>query len=81
MMSFSVSWEYLAESFLCGLRAAQMSRPNEVFFICARMPLDKYTPDKVERLLGWKPKHDFSRFWRRSDEGDVLEQKRRKAVD
>ena len=60
---FSVAWEDLGEAFLCGLRAPQLPRPNEVFFLCARLSFDKYAPDKAERLLGWKPKHTFEHLY------------------
>jgi len=56
---YAVAWEDLGDAFLCGLRAATLARPNEVFFICARTPLGSYSPDKAERLLGWTPKHNF----------------------
>jgi hypothetical protein len=65
MISFSVAWEDLGDAFLCGLRAPELPRPNEVFFICSRLPMGKYAPDKAERLLGWTPKHNFEQFYDR----------------
>jgi nucleoside-diphosphate-sugar epimerase len=64
VIPYSVAWEDLGPALLCGLRAPQMERPNERFFICARMPMGKYAPDKAERLLGWKPRHNFEKFYR-----------------
>jgi nucleoside-diphosphate-sugar epimerase len=59
VMPFAVAWEDLGDAFLCGLRAPGLARPNEVFFICAHTPLGSYTPEKAERLLGWRPRHNF----------------------
>ncbi len=62
---FSVAWEDLGESFRCALRAGPMPGTHETFFICARMPMEQYLPDKAERLLGWKARHTFERFCER----------------
>jgi nucleoside-diphosphate-sugar epimerase len=63
--SFSIAWDDLARVFPCSLRAPRMERPNEVLFICAHNPVGKYSPDKAERLLGWKPQHQFEQFYTR----------------
>ena len=63
VVAYSTAWEDLGDAFLCGLRAPPMPRPNEVFHICGRLPMGKFSPDKAERLLGWKPVHDFKRFY------------------
>ena len=65
VIAYSTAWEDLGDAFLCGLRAQPMPRPNEVFHICGRLPMGKFSPDKAERLLGWKPVHDFERFYTR----------------
>jgi nucleoside-diphosphate-sugar epimerase len=67
VIPYSTAWEDLGSALLCALRAPTLPRPNERFFICARMPMNKCSPDKAERLLGWKPRHDFERFYRISD--------------
>jgi nucleoside-diphosphate-sugar epimerase len=64
MISFSVAWEDLGEAFVKALQAPAMPRPNEIFFVCARLPFGKYHPDKAERLLGFKAEHTFEEFWR-----------------
>ena len=69
MISFSTAFEDLGPAFLCALRAPELPRPNEVFYICADLPFGKYDPEKAERLLGWKAKHGFERFYHR----DVLD--------
>ena len=58
----TVSWEDAGQAFLCGLRAPDLPRPYEVFSITARLPHGKYSPDKAERLLGWRPRHNFERL-------------------
>ena len=63
VIPYSSAWDDLGGALECALRAPTMPRPNEVFHICARMPMGKYAPDKAERLLGWKPKHNFERFY------------------
>jgi len=65
VIAYSTAWEDLGEAFRCGLQAPPMPGPNEVFNICSRLPMGKYAPDKAERLLGWKPVHDFNRFYTR----------------
>lgn len=65
LISYSVAFEDLGEPYLLGLRAPVMPLPNEMFFICAPLPMQKYLTEKSERLLGWKPKHTFDRFHRR----------------
>lgn len=67
VIPYSTAWDDLGDALTCALRAPTMPRPNEVFFICARMPMGKHDPDKAERLLGWKPKHNFEQFYTRPD--------------
>jgi nucleoside-diphosphate-sugar epimerase len=65
VIAYSTAWEDLGDAFLCGLRAPPMPQPNETFHICGRLPMGKYSPDKAERLLGWKPVHKFEQFYTR----------------
>lgn len=65
---FSTSWEDCGAAFLPALRAPALPNPYEVFFICADLPHGKFRPAKAERLLGWKPQHDFCRLWRRPED-------------
>jgi len=67
MISFSVSWNDLAEAFLCGLQAPPCPRPNETFFIAAPLPFEKYDVSKEKRLLGWEAKDRFERFHTRKE--------------
>jgi nucleoside-diphosphate-sugar epimerase len=69
VIPYSTAWDDLGDALMCALRAPTMPRPNEVFHICARMPMGKYAPDKAERLLGWRPKHNFERFYTRPAPG------------
>ncbi len=62
---FTTSWEDTGDAFWYGLRAPSLPRPYEVFDICARLPHGMYGTDKAERLLGWTPKYDFERLYRR----------------
>jgi len=56
---YASSWEDTGEGFLYGLRAGAMPSPYETFFMCSRLPHDKYRPDKAKRLLGWEAKDTF----------------------
>jgi len=69
VIPYSTAWDDLGDAFLCGLRAPTAPRPNEVFFICGRIPTGKFAPDKAERLLSWRPRHSFERFYGLPDEG------------
>ena len=62
---YSTSWGDTGEAFLYGLRAPEMPSPYETFFICARLPHDKYRPDKAKRLLGWEAKDRFEGLYTR----------------
>ena len=59
------SWEDTGEGFLYGLRAGEMPSPYETFFMCSRLPHDKYRPDKAKRLLGWEAKDTFEELFSR----------------
>ena len=62
---FTVSWEDSGESFLYGLRAADMPTPYEVFFICSDTPDRKHRVDKARRLLGWRARDTWEELYRR----------------
>ena len=66
MHPYTTSWEDTGTAFLCGLRAPEMPSPYENFFICARLPHDKYRPDKAKRLLGWEARDRFEALYMRS---------------
>ena len=61
---FFTSWEDTGEAFRYGLRATKLTKPYEVFDIVANLPHGKYSSTKAERLLGWKPKHNFKRLYK-----------------
>lgn len=60
----AVSWEDAGEAFVCGLRAAALERPYEVFNIVAGLPHGMYRPDRAMRMLGWRPRHGFAHLYR-----------------
>lgn len=62
---YSTSWEDTGASFWYGLRAPAMPSAYEDFFVCARMPHDKYRPDKAKRLLGWEARDNFAELYTR----------------
>jgi nucleoside-diphosphate-sugar epimerase len=60
---FQTAWEDTGEPFAYALRAGPMPNNYEVFDILADLPHGKWKPSKAERLLGWKPKHNFEKFY------------------
>jgi nucleoside-diphosphate-sugar epimerase len=66
VIPFSTAWDDLGSAFVAGLRAPRMPHPNERFYICAELPMGKYSAEKAERLLGWKASHTFEDFYRLS---------------
>ncbi len=67
LIPFSVSFPDLARAYRKGLEAPTLPRPNERFFICAPLPLDKYLTEKTQRLLGWTAQDTFERFHTREN--------------
>ena len=63
---FYTTWEDTGEAFLYGLRAPDMPRPYEPFFITSRIPHGMFRIDKAARLLGWEPKDDLEGLYRTS---------------
>ncbi len=63
----SISWEDTGEGFFHGLRASPMPSVYETFFMCTRLPHEKYIPEKVKRLLGWEPQDRFQQLFTRKD--------------
>ena len=47
------------------MRAESLPRSYEVFNILADLPHGIYSPGKAERLLGWRPRHNFEELYRK----------------
>lgn len=62
VIPFSTAWSDLASAFRAALVAPALPQPNERFFICADLPMGKYSPAKAARLLGWQARERFDRF-------------------
>jgi nucleoside-diphosphate-sugar epimerase len=60
-----IAWEDTGEPFACALRADRMPHNYEVFDIMADLPHGKWSSAKAQRLLGWKPKHNFEESYTR----------------
>jgi hypothetical protein len=61
---FYTTWEDTGEAFLYGLRAPDMPRPYEPFFITSRLPHGMFRIDKAKRLLGWEPDDRLQELYR-----------------
>ncbi|MFN3651741.1 MAG: NAD-dependent epimerase/dehydratase family protein [Armatimonadota bacterium] len=64
---FTTRWDDCGEAFLYGLRAPELPRPYEPFFICSDLPHGKYRTDKAKQLLGFEARHRFERLWTRAE--------------
>ena len=65
---FSVTFPDAARAIRCSLEAdvGKLPSRNEVFFVTADLPHGKYSNDKAQRLLGWRPQDSLEIFYRRS---------------
>jgi hypothetical protein len=65
---FVVSWRDAAEAFRLGLEIELAALPTrfEVFFILGDVPQGQFRNDKAKRLLGFRPRDNLSRLWRRA---------------
>jgi nucleoside-diphosphate-sugar epimerase len=59
----AIAWEDTGDPFRYALRAGRMPSNYEVFDMMAQLPHGKFGSSKAERLLGWKPKHNFERLY------------------
>ena len=60
----SISWEDTGEGFFMDY-ASPMPSVYETFFMCTRLPHEKYIPEKVKRLLDGNHKIDFNNCLRK----------------
>ena len=61
----AISWEDTGTPFVNALRADRLPNRYEVFDVLADLPHGKFGTRKLERLLGWKPSHNFERLYSR----------------
>ena len=63
---YVISWENAAEVFTLGLNIDLDALPsrNEVFYVFADMPHDKFSNEKAKRILGFKPRQDVEILWK-----------------
>jgi nucleoside-diphosphate-sugar epimerase len=62
---FIISWEDTGEAFRLALEAESLPSNFETFIIVADLPHRKYINAKAKTLLGFKPKENFQRWWRK----------------
>jgi len=62
----AVSWEDAGAAFRDGLRAEALPSVYEVFHICAPLPLGKYSGEKAQKVLGWRPRHSLDYLYTRT---------------
>jgi nucleoside-diphosphate-sugar epimerase len=62
---FLVSWEDTGRAFRAALEAPAMPNRYEPFIITTELPQGKFSAEKAQRLLGWRPQDRFEGHWRR----------------
>ena len=64
---YTVSWRDAALSFSCALDIDLEYLPSkcEAFFVFPDLPHQKFTNEKIKRILGWKPQDRLEQFWRK----------------
>lgn len=71
---FTTAWEDTGEPFRYALQApsSAFERPLELFHILSHLPHGKFDAGKAERLLGWRPQHDFRRLYTLPSAGEEV---------
>lgn len=64
---FTISWENAAEVFPLGLAIDLDALPSrcEVFNVFADMPHGKFSNEKAKRILGFRPRADVEKLWKK----------------
>lgn len=62
---FIVSWADTAQIFHRALVTESLPSNFEIFNITSNLPHGKYSIEKARQLLGYQPKDDFARLWKR----------------
>lgn len=62
----TIAWEDTGDPFRVGLQVDTLPSCFEVFDLTVGLPHGKFGTEKAQRMLGWKPKYDFERLYKRS---------------
>ena len=65
---YTVSWSDAAVAFSRALDINLRELPSrcEVFFVFPDLPHQKFTNEKVKRILGWEPQDRLEQFWQKA---------------
>jgi uronate dehydrogenase len=67
--SFAVSWADTGQVFHKALIAPTLPSHFEIFNVTSNVPHTRYSIEKARRLLGYQPKDDLARLWKRRPVG------------
>ena len=64
---FFATWSDVGQALRCALTVDLDRLPSrfEIFTISAEFPYGKFSHEKAQRILGWKPSDNLERFWRK----------------
>ena len=67
LVPYTVSWRDAADAFRLAMEVdlESLSSRSEVFFVFPDLPHQKFSNDKVRRVLGWKARDTLEQFWRK----------------
>jgi hypothetical protein len=65
---FATSWYDTGQAMRLAVTAPSFPRPYEVINVVADLPQGKFTNQKAERLLGWRPRYRLDGSWTRGRE-------------
>ena len=64
---YSVTWGDAAEAFRAALNvdSSRLASRCETFLVFADIPHQKFSNEKVKRVLGWRPTNQLEQFWKK----------------
>ncbi len=67
MTPYTTSWRDTGEAFRCALEVEPGTLPSrcEVFFVFPDLPHQKFSNEKVKRILEWQAQDSLDHYWRR----------------
>jgi len=67
LVPYTVSWRDAADAFRLAMEVGleSLASRSEVFFVFPDLPHQKFSNDKVKRVLGWEARDTLEQFWRK----------------
>ena len=69
LVPFTIAWPDTGTAVRAALEVELAKLPSrcESYFVSTRLPHRKYRSDKIERVLGWRPRYSLEYLWQRVD--------------